>query len=106
MSTFRHLDRLERLHRFIKFRRTGPPEAFAQRMELSRSMLYVLLADLKKLGAPIDYCPHRESYYYTRPVELQFGYVTTDSATSIDPPRTTTAATVRSLQDRPTGISA
>ena len=67
---------MERMHRLIKFKRTGPPDTFAEKLEISVSMLYRLMADLKELGAPIEYSAYRQSYQYSRPTELRLGFFT------------------------------
>ena len=74
MSLVRHLERAQRMHRFIKFKRTGTPEEFANKMGLSQSMLYNILGEMKQLGAPIGYCRFRQSYVYTREVDLKAGF--------------------------------
>lgn len=74
MSLVRQLERAERMHRFIKFKRTGSPEEFAEKMNLSLSMLYVVIKEMKQLGAPIGYCRFRQSYVYTKEVELRAGF--------------------------------
>ena len=67
------------MHQFIKFKRTGTPEAFAEKMGLSTSLLYRLIAELKALGAPVHFCFHRQSYVYYEQVELQLGFVSSRS---------------------------
>lgn len=71
----KQLDRMRRMHNLIKFRRTGKPEAFAARLGISQSLLFRLLGELKKLGAPITYCQQRQTYTYYESVELQLGFV-------------------------------
>ncbi|MEL6276146.1 MAG: hypothetical protein AAFU03_13685, partial [Bacteroidota bacterium] len=74
MSLLRNLERAARMHRYIKFKRTGTPEQFAAKMDMSVSSLYGVIKELKELGAPIGYCKFRQSYQYTRPVEFQAGF--------------------------------
>lgn len=74
MSLLRNLARAERIHRLIKFKRTGTPENFANKMDMSLSSLYGVLKELRELGAPIGYCKFRESYHYTEPVEFKVGF--------------------------------
>lgn len=74
MSLVRNLERAQRIHRFIKFKRTGTPQEFAEKMGLSQSMLYNVLGEMKQLGAPIGYCRFRQSYIYTRDVDLKAGF--------------------------------
>jgi hypothetical protein len=73
------------MHRLIKFKRTGTPEEFAERMNISSSFMYRLLNDLKQMGGPIVYCPIKRSYVYAENVELQLGFVRTETADSTVP---------------------
>lgn len=75
MSLHKNLERIRRMHALIKFRRTGSPEQFAERMGVSVSLLYRLIAQLKAMGAPIHFCHQRQSYAYYESVELQIGFV-------------------------------
>lgn len=77
-----HLERFRRMHRLIKFRRTGSPEEFASRLGVSSSLLYRLLNDLKSMGGPIVYCPTNRSYVYGENVDLHLGYVRTERPSS------------------------
>ena len=79
MSLHKQIDRLRRIHRFIKFKRTGPPAEFADKLQLSTSMLYKQLGYMREMGAPILYCPRRRSYVYSRGVEFQFGFAPTQT---------------------------
>ena len=81
-SLHKHLERIKRMHRMIKFKRTGTPQAFAEKIGVSVSLLYRLMGDLREMGAPIEYDQTRASYYYSTPVELQLGFVRAGMATS------------------------
>jgi hypothetical protein len=48
----------------IAMKATGPPEEFAYKMNLSRSMLFETLNEMKGMGVDIRYSNVRESYYY------------------------------------------
>ncbi|WP_157974307.1 hypothetical protein [Lewinella sp. IMCC34183] len=63
------------MHSLIKFRRTGTPEQFAARLNVSRSQLFKLLAELRDLGAPLHFCHQRQTYAYYESVELKLGFV-------------------------------
>ena len=97
MSINKHLDRLRRMHQFIKFKRTGTPEAFAEKMGLSTSLLYRLIAEMKALGAPVHFCFHRQSYVYYEPVELQLGFISINPGTRRTDSDTAVGATIRSI---------
>ena len=74
MSLPKHLDRTRRMDRLIRFKRTGTPRQFADRLGISLSLLYRLLGELKAMGAPIHYCHLRQSYAYYERVELRLGF--------------------------------
>ncbi len=74
MSIISKIHRIERMHNMINFKRTGTPQSFAQKMGVSQSMLYVLINEIKELGAPVVYCRYRESYEYLYPVEFKAGF--------------------------------
>jgi len=69
----KYVDRVNRLHLLIKRKATGPPDAFANKVNMSRAALMRHLAEMKKMGAPIEYNPDRCSYQYTGEVEFLFG---------------------------------
>ena len=70
----KHLERLRRMHRIIKFKRSGTPKRFAAMLAVSPSTLYQLITEMKALGAPIYYCQQRECYAYYEAVELEIGF--------------------------------
>lgn len=74
MALHRQLNRLRRMHNMIKFRRTGTPQSFADKMGISLSLLYKLLAEMKEMGAPINFCHLRQSYEYYEHTELRIGF--------------------------------
>ncbi|MCW5911483.1 MAG: hypothetical protein KIT62_10430 [Cyclobacteriaceae bacterium] len=67
-------ERLERMHDLICRRATGTPDTFSEKLGISKSMLMVNLAQLKERGGPIRYDLLSQTYYYTRPCRLVFGY--------------------------------
>ena len=61
------LDQIERLNKantLIRSEKTGTPFEFAQKINCSRSQLYIIIDYLKSHNAPIKYCKKRESFYY------------------------------------------
>ena len=53
MKLLEQIERINRLHELIKHRRTGTPSQLAQRLNLSTSMVYKLIDELKLREAPI-----------------------------------------------------
>jgi len=64
MSLSKYIARLQRMDLLIALRATGTPEAFANKMNLSRSTLFETLQEMKCMGVDIRYSNIRESYYY------------------------------------------
>ncbi len=60
----KQLNQLERLHSLIQRKATGSPSSLAVRLAVSQRTAYNLIDALKSLGAEINYCRTRESYYY------------------------------------------
>ena len=65
-----HLLQVRRLHEFIRTKSTGTPETLARRLDISRATVFRRLDDLKALGAEIEFCRSRMTYYYTEPYDL------------------------------------
>ena len=64
MKLFEYIERINLLHKLISERRTGCPETLAKRLGISTSRLYVVLDELKLMGAPISYSRETQSYFY------------------------------------------
>jgi predicted DNA-binding transcriptional regulator YafY len=61
---------LFRMNNLIDRKSTGNPDRFVQKMEISRSVLYRRIDDLKALNAPIEYDNSRQTYFYSEPFSL------------------------------------
>jgi hypothetical protein len=48
----------------IRRKATGSPDEFAEKLGLRKSVLMQELLELKELGAKVNYCRIRKSYYY------------------------------------------
>lgn len=68
---FEILDLIDRLDGLIRRKATGKPSELARRLNVCERKVYQLIDTLRNLGAPVEYCPHRESYYYTSDVEFR-----------------------------------
>ena len=60
MSLVKYIARLQRMDSLIARRATGPPEEFANKMNLSRSTLFETLQEMKFMGVDIKYSNVRE----------------------------------------------
>jgi biotin operon repressor len=67
-------DQLERLHQLIKSGSTGSPAELAHRLGVTDRTVKKYISDLRKLGARIEFCRYRSTYYYSKAVTFRFGY--------------------------------
>lgn len=74
MNIERITQRLADADHHIRHQNTGTPKEFAEKLNISESLLYELLATLKKMGGPIAYSRNRNTYYYEHPVAFKLGY--------------------------------
>ena len=74
MNLTDYIMRLQAMDKLIQLKATGNASEFAQKVALSRSTIYKYLEILKDLGAPIDYCTKRRTYYYQKPVKLEIAF--------------------------------
>lgn len=56
---------IQRLDAFIRRKGTGCHKSLARRLNTSISSLYRRMDELRTLGAEIEYCTIRQTYYYT-----------------------------------------
>ncbi|HEY0743991.1 MAG TPA: hypothetical protein VGD40_21140 [Chryseosolibacter sp.] len=73
MSLLKYIERLKQMDDLIRRKATGTPEQFSRRLGLSKSVLMDELKDLKELGAEVEYCRERRSYYYENEFILKIG---------------------------------
>ncbi len=71
MKLLEQIERINRLHELIRFRRTGTPQELAKRLNLSTSMVYKLMEELKMREAPIEYSRQLGTYYYTSAFQMK-----------------------------------
>ena len=65
MKLIEQIERINRLHELIRFRRTGTPQELARRLGLSTSMIYKVMEELRHRGVPIEYSRQLQTYYYS-----------------------------------------
>ncbi len=71
MKLLEQIERINRLHELIKHRRTGTPSQLARRLNLSTSMVYKLMDELKLREVPIEYSRQLGTYYYSRSFQMK-----------------------------------
>ena len=75
MSRLVDLVKLARLDHLIRHQATGNPDELAERLDISRSTLFELIAYLKEeMNAPIVYDRDRLSYTYSYPPKFYLGF--------------------------------
>ena len=65
MNLEESLKLLDRLYHLIKRESTGTPAELASRLNKSVPTVHRYIHQLKAAGVPIEYCPYKESYYFT-----------------------------------------
>ena len=60
----RHLERKKQMHRLKSNETTGTPLEFAQKINCSRSQLYIIIDYLKSHKAPIKYSKAHQTFYF------------------------------------------
>jgi len=75
MRFFDKLRMIERIDHLIKIKATGSARDLAERIQISKSAVYDTIDLMKAMGAEIEYCTHRRSYYYQTDRVLALGYV-------------------------------
>jgi len=75
MRFFEKIKLIERIDQLIKLKATGSARDLARRTNLSKSTVYHILDIMREMGAEIEYCSCRRSYYYKRNKTLAIGFV-------------------------------
>lgn len=74
MNFRKQAERINKAHQLILEEHTGTPNEFANKLKISRSQLYNLIDRLKAYEAPIKYNKKTESFYYSKPFDLELKY--------------------------------
>jgi len=67
MKLIEQIERINRMHELIKHRRTGTPQELAMKLQLSTSMMYKIMEELRLKEVPIEYSKQLRTYHYSRP---------------------------------------
>ena len=70
MNFIEDLKRLRKIHELIIGQNTGSPDNLAESISVSRSELYYILRELKKMGAQISYNRRKRSFCYSNNFKL------------------------------------
>lgn len=75
MSLLKYIERMKRMDNLIRMKATGCASEFAQKLGISPSQLFQDLKEMKELGAPIQYCSARRSYFYENEGRLMIDFM-------------------------------
>ena len=59
------IERIQRIDYLIRIKGTGKASELAERLNISRAMVYHYINLMRQNGAPIKYDSYRETYYYS-----------------------------------------
>ena len=79
MKLIQQLQQLERLDALIRRKSTGSPKELARKFSVSERTVYNLLEALRQMGAEIEYCHSRCSYYYKLQMKFRYGFIVDSS---------------------------
>jgi len=79
-----YFSRLEHLDYLIRTKATGDPKALAKKLNISRRTVHDYIKILKSLGAPINYCRNRGTYYYNETGRFSFKFIKQNDEVSIN----------------------
>ncbi len=70
MSLTTSIERMQRLNYLIGKKATGTPQELANKLGISKRMLYEYLDAMKDMGLSIRYCKCSRSYFYLDNIRL------------------------------------
>ena len=71
MSLTTYHERMQRIDDLINRKATGTPQELADKMELSKRMVFEYLSTMRSMGLSIRYCRLSQSYLYTDDQRLE-----------------------------------
>lgn len=69
---------IQRVDRLIRMKATGTSRELAKRLGISKTTVYEIIEIMKYMGADIDYCNKKRSFFYLTDKVLAIGYVKHD----------------------------
>ncbi len=75
MTFLEKVQLIERVDQLIRMKATGTAQELSDRLGISRSTVYELIECMKGMGAEIEYCRHKISFYYAEDKILAIGFV-------------------------------
>ncbi|MDR2144838.1 MAG: helix-turn-helix domain-containing protein [Tannerella sp.] len=71
MILLKQIELLQKAHRLISQECTGTPEEFARKLGISQRRLFVIIDEMKDMGAPVEYSRMNRTYYYSKDCEAK-----------------------------------
>ena len=75
MEFLQKIQVIERVDGLIKLKSTGTADDLSRRLCVSRRSVYNILELMRNMGAPIEYCQIRRTYYYSHQCDFVLGFV-------------------------------
>lgn len=75
MEFIKKIEAIERVDGLIKLKSTGTANDLSKRLCVSRRSVYNILELMRNMGAPIEYCQIRRTYYYSYQCDFVLGFV-------------------------------
>lgn len=75
MNFLQKIQVIERVDNLIKLKSTGTADDLSRRLCVSRRSVYNILELIRSMGAPIEYCQIRRTYYYSYQCNFVLGFV-------------------------------
>ncbi|MBP1677927.1 MAG: hypothetical protein H6Q20_2486 [Bacteroidetes bacterium] len=70
MKLIDYYPQLQKLHTLIRLGQTGTPKQFAQKLNISRAELYMIIDELRELDIPVQYSKKYNTFYYEKEINL------------------------------------
>ena len=75
MEFLQKIQVIERVDGLMKLKSTGTADDLSRRLCVSRRSVYNILELMRNMGAPIEYCQIRRTYYYSYQCDFVIGFV-------------------------------
>ena len=78
MTFLEKLQLIERVDQLIRMKATGSANDLARKLGVSRSTVFEILDTMRIMGAEIEFCKYKKTYFYSKDKVLAIGFVTKD----------------------------
>ncbi len=75
MAILDYIQRINRIDNLIRLKATGTAKELADKIGVSRRMVYNYIETMKELGAPIEYDSAKQTFYYSDNGKFYLGYL-------------------------------